>query len=143
MSINIEIGRQMKKRIGLCVTSALLLAFTLHANAGADDIPPGYSDFGFAERCDDESAKLTTLEDIACSSTSLRAQETKMLNLVDDVRAETKGVDVETGKALDPMGAQQKKWRDALVRTCKDAVCLSVAYAARIAAIHKEWSEAL
>ncbi|MET0611475.1 hypothetical protein [Pseudomonas caspiana] len=133
----------MKKRISLLVTSALLLAVTCHANAGAEDIPPGYSDFGFAERCDDESAKLTTLEDIACSSESLRAQDNKMLSLVEDVRAETKGVDGETGKALDPMGAQQKEWRNALARACNDAACLSVAYAARIAAIHKEWSEAL
>ncbi|MBX8497187.1 hypothetical protein [Pseudomonas cichorii] len=133
----------MKKRIGLCVASPLLLAFTLSVSAGNEDIPAGYSNFGFAERCDDESAKLTTLEDIACSSDSLRAQDSKMLALVEDVRSETKGVDGETGKNIDPMGAQQKEWRDALAHACKDAICLTVAYAARIAAIHKEWSEAL
>ncbi|WP_407315368.1 hypothetical protein [Pseudomonas sp. nanlin1] len=133
----------MKKSLGLFLPSALLLAVNFHANAGAYDIALGYSDFGYAERCDDESAKLTTLEDIACSSESLRAQDNKMLSLVEDVRAETKGVDGETGKALDPMGAQQKEWRDALAHACNDAACLSVAYAARIAAIHKEWSQAL
>ncbi|MBX8559333.1 hypothetical protein K5D57_06455 [Pseudomonas cichorii] len=66
-----------------------------------------------------------------------------MLALVEDVRSETKGVDGETGKSIDPMGAQQKEWHDALAHACKDAVCLTVAYAARIVAIHKEWSEAL
>ena len=132
----------MKPRLGLCVASPLM-ALAANASAGPGDSPLGYSDFGFATRCDDDRARLTRLEEIACSSASLRDQEVRMLNLVDDVRNETKGVDGETGKAIDPMGAQQKAWRDDLARECKDAVCLSVAYAARIAAIHKEWSQGL
>ncbi|KQQ55584.1 hypothetical protein ASF84_09580 [Pseudomonas sp. Leaf127] len=131
----------MKQRLGLCVASTLM-ALALNASAGTDGIPRGDSDFGFAERCDD-NAPLTRLEDIACSSASLRGQEATMLALVDSVRRETKGVDGETGEAVDPMGVQQKVWRDALAGVCKDAACLSVAYAERIAAIHKEWSQGL
>jgi hypothetical protein len=122
-------------------SGALLLAVTTitplaHAEGGI----PG---FGFAQRCDEQPAKLSKLETIACASDDLKTQEQSMLDLVQSVRDESTGTDGDTGERIDPMGKEQYQWRTALAGKCSDAACLSKAYKARTAQIQKKWAEAL
>jgi|GEM_PF-2571785 len=110
------------------------------ANAG-NDVPD--MAFGFAQRCAEDGTRLKPLEVIACRSQKLRVQEKTMLDIVAAVRQETRGVDGETGDIIDPLPAEQDKWRQAVELKCKDAWCLSKAYTARISQLRDDWWDTL
>lgn len=112
------------------------------AVADADNNVPDLA-FGFAQRCFEGGINLKPLEVIACHSQKLRVQEKTMLDIVVTVREETRGVDGETGDIIDPLPAKQDKWRQAVERKCKDALCLSRAYRARISQLREDWWDIL
>jgi uncharacterized protein len=131
----------MNRIVSRCAVGAVLLAAaTTITLAHAEERLPG---FGFAQRCDGQASALTPLERIACGDPKLRAQEKTMLDLVAAAREETTGMDGDTGARIDPLGKEQYQWRKALEHKCSDAQCLSKAYTARIAQIHKDWADAL
>ncbi|WP_459759107.1 hypothetical protein [Pseudomonas fluorescens] len=99
--------------------------------------------FGFAHRCHEKGAKLKPLEVMACHSQKLRVQEKTMLDIVAASRAETRGVDAETGDLIDPLPAEQDNWRQGVERRCKETVCLSKAYTARISKLREDWWDIL
>lgn len=99
--------------------------------------------FGFAQRCHEKGAKLKPLEVMACHSQKLRVQEKTMLDIVAAARAETRGVDAETGDLIDPPPSEQDNWRQGVERRCKETLCLSKAYKARISKLREDWRDTL
>jgi len=63
--------------------------------------------------------------------------------LYEKIQAETVGRDGETGEWRDPVAKEQTQWRTTVRDRCPDAACLKSAYVDRIAAMKKNWAEAL
>lgn len=80
---------------------------------------------------------------LICTHPDLWALDTEMRELVARVRAETTGVDGETGRSIDPISAEQDRWSRRVAARCRDRACLLTAYRQRIVDIRKRWAEAL
>ena len=63
--------------------------------------------------------------------------------LFDRIVGETRGVDGETGQAIDTFGEDHARWRARVRDSCPDTACLTRAYTARIAQVRRDWSRAL
>ncbi|KJZ52968.1 hypothetical protein [Pseudomonas marginalis] len=127
--------------VAIALVATLANAAGPAAIADANDVPD--LAFGFAQRCVEKGVNLKRLEVIACNSQKLRAQEKTMLDIVAAAREETSGVDGETGDIIDPLPKEQDGWRQGVERRCKDALCLSKAYTARISQLREDWWDAL
>jgi uncharacterized protein len=80
---------------------------------------------------------------LICADPDLRRLDTEMRGLIARVRAETSGVDGETGRPTDSIGAEQDRWNHRVAARCRDGACLVTVYRQRIADIRKHWAEAL
>lgn len=85
----------------------------------------------------------THVEHLICSQPNLSKLDDQVKVLYDKIQAETAGRDGETGEWRDPMGKEQAQWRVTVRDRCQDAACLKSAYVARIAAMKKNWAQAL
>ncbi len=94
---------------------------------------------GATDRC----APILAPTAIVCQDAGLRQLDGELAGLVDRVRRETAGVDGETGRSIDPVAAEQRRWRQATMARCHDAACLNAAYRSRIDAVRTRWAEAL
>ncbi|CCH08532.1 lysozyme inhibitor LprI family protein [Achromobacter xylosoxidans] len=91
----------------------------------------------------DCKAAKTHVEHLICADPSLSRLDDQMKDLYDRIQAETAGRDGETGERRDPVATEQTQWRTTVRDRCPDAACLKSAYEARIAAMKKNWAEAL
>lgn len=77
-----------------------------------------------------------------CASAELSQRDAELDRLYRQIQAETAGVDGASGRRIDPLAAGQAAWlaeRDA----CADEACLARAYDRRIAALRRDWAQAL
>lgn len=91
----------------------------------------------------DCKAAKTQVEHLICAEPSLSKLDDQVKNLYDRIQAETAGRDGETGEWRDPVAKEQTQWRTTVRDRCPDAACLKSAYVDRIAAMKKNWAEAL
>jgi hypothetical protein len=91
----------------------------------------------------DCKAAKTHVEHLICADPSLSRLDDQMKDLYDRIQAETAGRDGETGERRDPVANEQTQWRTTVRDRCPDAACLKSAYEDRIAAMKKNWAEAL
>lgn len=91
----------------------------------------------------DCKAAKTHVELLICAEPSLSSLDDQAKALYDKIQAETAGRDGETGEWRDPVAKEQAQWRTAVRDRCPDAACLKSAYVDRIAAMKKNWAEAL
>lgn len=91
----------------------------------------------------DCKAAKTHVERLICADPSLSTLDDQMKALYDRIQAETAGRDGETGERRDPVAKEQAQWRTTVRDRCPDAACLKSAYEDRIAAMKKNWAEAL
>lgn len=91
----------------------------------------------------DCQAAKTHVEHLICADPSLSRLDDQMKDLYDRIQAETAGRDGETGERRDPVAKEQTQWRTTVRDRCPDAACLESAYVDRIAAMKKNWAEAL
>lgn len=85
----------------------------------------------------------THVEHLICSVPKLSSLDDQMKVLFEKIEDETAGRDGETGKLIDPAGEEQARWRTTVRDRCKDAACLESVYVARLAAMRKNWAQAL
>lgn len=78
-----------------------------------------------------------------CSSPELRRLDSQLGALYEQVENETRGVDGETGKVVDPFGEEQELWRVQTRDRCATSSCLKKAYGARIDYVRHHWHDAL
>ncbi|WP_157793068.1 lysozyme inhibitor LprI family protein [Bordetella genomosp. 8] len=102
-------------------------------------LPPGVA---HAAGFDCKFAK-TQVEHLICSVPKLSKLDDQMKVLFEKIEDETAGHDGETGKLIDPAGEEQARWRTTVRDRCKDAACLESVYVARLAAMRKNWAQAL
>lgn len=91
----------------------------------------------------DCKAAKTHVEHLICGEPSLSKLDDQVKDLYDKIQAETAGRDGETGEWRDPVAKEQTQWRTTVRDRCPDAACLKSAYVDRIAAMKKNWAEAL
>lgn len=91
----------------------------------------------------DCKAAKTHVEHLICADPSLSRLDDQVKDLYDKIQAETAGRDGETGERRDPVANEQTQWRTTVRDRCPDAACLESAYVDRIAAMKKNWAEAL
>jgi Lysozyme inhibitor LprI len=91
----------------------------------------------------DCKAAKTHVEHLICADPSLSRLDDQVKDLYDKIQSETAGRDGETGEWRDPVAKEQTQWRTTVRDHCPDAACLKSAYEARIAAMKKNWAEAL
>jgi uncharacterized protein len=91
----------------------------------------------------DCKAAKTHVEHLICAEPSLSKLDDQVKELYDKIQAETAGRDGETGEWRDPVAKEQTLWRTTVRDRCPDAACLKSAYVDRIAAMKKNWAEAL
>lgn len=91
----------------------------------------------------DCTAAKTHVEHLICTEPSLSKLDDQVKELYDKIQAETAGRDGETGEWRDPVAKEQTQWRTTVRDRCADAACLKSAYVDRIAAMKKNWAEAL
>ncbi|WP_236747778.1 lysozyme inhibitor LprI family protein [Achromobacter xylosoxidans] len=91
----------------------------------------------------DCKAAKTHVEHLICADPSLSRLDDQVKDLYDKIQAETAGRDGETGERRDPVANEQTQWRTTVRDRCPDAACLKSAYEDRIAAMKKNWAEAL
>ncbi|OWT81075.1 hypothetical protein CEY04_02175 [Achromobacter sp. HZ28] len=85
----------------------------------------------------------TQVEHLICAQPELSRLDDQVKVLYDKIQGETAGRDGETGEWRDPMAKEQTHWRETVRDRCQDAACLKSAYVARIAAMKKNWADAL
>ncbi|WP_454669773.1 lysozyme inhibitor LprI family protein [Achromobacter kerstersii] len=100
------------------------------------------SDAAYAAGFDCKAAK-THVEHLICAEPSLSKLDDQVKELYDKIQAETAGRDGESGEWRDPVAKEQTQWRTTVRDRCPDAACLKSAYVDRIAAMKKNWAEAL
>jgi len=83
------------------------------------------------------------VEKLICTNTELSRLDSQLKDLFVKVQNETSGHDGETGALIDPIGDEQRQWRETVRDRCPDAGCLRKAYTARIRQVQEKWSEAL
>lgn len=91
----------------------------------------------------DCKAAKTHVEHLICAEPSLSKLDDQVKELYDKIQAETAGRDGESGEWRDPVAKEQTQWRTTVRDRCPDAACLKSAYVDRIAAMKKNWAEAL
>ncbi|WP_232626043.1 lysozyme inhibitor LprI family protein [Achromobacter deleyi] len=91
----------------------------------------------------DCKAAKTHVEHLICADPALSRLDDQTKALYDRIQAETAGRDGETGEWRDPVAKEQTQWRTTVRDRCTDAACLKSAYEDRIAAMKKNWAEAL
>lgn len=84
----------------------------------------------------------TQVEKTICADAELSRLDSEMNALYKQIRAETRGVDGETGWQVDPVAAENARWL-AGRNECRDAACIRSAYQQRIAQLRRDWGEAL
>jgi hypothetical protein len=85
----------------------------------------------------------TKVEKLICADPALSKLDGEMSRLFKEIENETAGKDGETGKPVDHAGDEQRQWREAVRDVCTDTACLESAYTARLAAMRKNWADAL
>uniref|UniRef100_UPI0005C2996A lysozyme inhibitor LprI family protein n=1 Tax=Burkholderia gladioli TaxID=28095 RepID=UPI0005C2996A len=83
------------------------------------------------------------VEKLICADTELSRLDSKLKDLFVKVQNETSGHDGETGALIDPIGDEQRQWRETVRDRCPDVSCLRKAYDARIRQVQEKWSEVL
>ena len=78
-----------------------------------------------------------------CADPQLVQLDGELSALIERIRAEASGVDGETGKRIDPIGRDQKRWERRERNACKTAACLERAYRLRLQDVRTRWAEAL
>ncbi|MBB1594656.1 hypothetical protein A9973_11280 [Achromobacter sp. UMC46] len=129
---------------GRCRQSAQGKHAILHAVIGAvlASSPLLQIEAAHAAGFDCKAAK-THVEHLICAEPSLSTLDDQVKELYDKIQAETAGSDGETGEWRDPVAKEQTQWRTTVRDRCPDAACLKSAYVDRIAAMKKNWAEAL
>lgn len=84
----------------------------------------------------------TTVEKTICADAGLSRLDSEMNALYRQIRAETRGVDGETGRPVDPLAAENARWLEGR-NQCRDAACIRSAYEQRIAQLRRDWAQAL
>ncbi|APT33070.1 hypothetical protein MCBMB27_03779 [Methylobacterium phyllosphaerae] len=109
----------------------LALGFGLSAGASAAQAAP------------DCAGSRSRVETLICADPALTRLDDELRRLFDRISGETRGIDGETGRAIDTFGADHARWRTRIRDACPDAACLTRVYTARIAQVQRDWSEAL
>jgi uncharacterized protein len=91
----------------------------------------------------DCSLAKTHVEKLICTVPELSSLDDQMKVLYDKIESETAGHDGDTGLPGDPAGKEQSHWRMTVRDKCQDAACLESVYVARLAAMRKNWADAL
>ncbi|MCD0491068.1 hypothetical protein LQD23_01990 [Chromobacterium violaceum] len=76
-------------------------------------------------------AKLA-VEKMICADAELSALDSELAKRFTAIQDETKGVDGDTGKRLDPYGKDQVRWLKEVRNKCEDALCVRDAYKKRL-----------
>ncbi|QWP77710.1 DUF1311 domain-containing protein [Lysobacter sp. K5869] len=84
----------------------------------------------------------TQVEKTICADAELSRLDSEMNDLYRQIRAETRGVDGETGRRVDPIAAENARWLEGR-NECHDAACIRDAYQQRIAQMRRDWGDAL
>lgn len=84
----------------------------------------------------------TQVEKTICADAELSRLDSEMNELYRQIRAETRGIDGETGWQVDPVAAENARWLEGR-NQCRDAACLRSAYRQRIAQLRRDWAQAL
>lgn len=106
-----------------------LVTFMLTALLTARSVAAGF----------DCSIAKTKIEITICADPALSDLDSELKRVFEFAQSETSGVNAETGKRSDPVSKEQKDWIRNTRNKCKDAGCLKLAYASRIAQIKKNW----
>lgn len=91
----------------------------------------------------DPCTPILTPAAIICHDAGLRRLDGELAGLIAQVRGETAGVDGETGRTIDPVAVEQRRWRQETIARCHYAACLKAAYRSRIHAVRTRWAAAL
>lgn len=84
----------------------------------------------------------TQVEKTICADAELSRLDSEMNELYRQIRAETRGVDGETGWQVDPVASENARWLEGR-NQCRDAACIRSAYQQRIAQLRRDWAQAL
>ncbi|MCD4501808.1 lysozyme inhibitor LprI family protein [Chromobacterium vaccinii] len=76
-------------------------------------------------------AKLK-VEKMICADAELSALDSELAKRFTAIQDETKGIDGDTGKRLDPYGKEQVRWLKEVRNKCEDALCVRDAYKRRL-----------
>ena len=74
-----------------------------------------------------------------CADDELTILDSKLNDVFNEAQSEHTGIDGETGKRIDPVGNDQKKWLNSVRNACKNQTCLKNAYRVRISDLRKTW----
>jgi uncharacterized protein len=83
------------------------------------------------------------VERLVCASPDVQRLDAELGQLYDSIESETRGIDGETGKVIDPFGEEHKHWLLHVRNLCDTDACLATAYQARIAYVRQHWASAL
>lgn len=84
----------------------------------------------------------TPVEKMICADAELSRLDSEMNDLYRQIRAETRGVDGESGREVDPIAAENARWLEGR-NECRDPACIRSAYQQRIAQMRRDWAQAL
>ena len=85
----------------------------------------------------------TRVEHLICGSAELQQLDVELGRMYDAVESETRGMDGETGKLIDPFGREHQHWLAETRNRCGSQACLAKAYRSRIAYVRRHWAYAL
>jgi len=83
------------------------------------------------------------VEKLICANPELSRFDSQLKDLFVTVQNETSGHDGETGALIDPIGDEQRQWRETVRDRCPDVSCLRKAYTARIREVKEKWADSL
>ena len=81
----------------------------------------------------------TFIDKTICADARLSMLDADLNTVFREAQSEMSGVDGETGKRMDPVGAEQKQWIRKIRNKCQDKICLVNVYEKRIASIKQNW----
>lgn len=87
----------------------------------------------------DCAAAKSRIEKTICGDEELSRLDSRLNEVFLEAQAETAGVDGETGRRVNPVGKEQRRWVQRVRAKCGNATCLKAAYEKRIADIEKNW----
>lgn len=119
-----------RMRIALILILALVVVAPAAVHAGTADEPS----------CPESRGRIQRM---LCADPQLVQLDGELSALIERIRAEASGVDGETGKRIDPIGRDQKRWERRERNACKTAACLERAYRLRLQDVRTRWAEAL
>ena len=67
-----------------------------------------------------------------CADAELSSLDSELAKRFTAIQDETKGIDGDTGKRLDPYGKEQARWLKEVRNKCEDALCVRDAYKKRL-----------